>query len=496
VSSSLGRHTARSAAWSVGSQAVTVAVGTLSTAILARLLTPADFGLVAMVVAIIGFGELFRDFGLTNAVIQAPTVSRAEKTNLFWVNTLIGFSLTFVVYLLAEPIASYYQRDEVARVVRVLSLAFLINGIATQPRANLVRDLRMRAIAVVDVLSVIFALILSVALAIAGAGVWSLVGLQLGRLGMTLVASVIADGFLPGLPDRSTNIQSFMQFGMFSFAARIPVFISMNIDSVLIGRVLGAQTLGLYSRAYQLALMPTQQLTGPLSRVMLPTLSRLKNSTDQYNRALLRSQSIMTTIAAIGYASVIVFAAELVRIFLGPDWSGAVPIFQVLALVGLIDSANNLTYWVFISKGIPKQHLYYSLIGRPILIVAVVIMVQYGVTAIAWTYACWIAVAWVFGVWWAGRSTDIPVMTMIVDGARTFLMSLVLIAVGLMAKDQLDYPAVINVIFTCLIMLTALAAIFAISPAIRRDIRNTIAVKDYFKKPDTRVARVADYTNQ
>jgi PST family polysaccharide transporter len=479
----LARQTARGAAWSIGSQGITVAITFLSTSILARLISPEAFGMIAMISAFFGLGEMIRDFGLTNAVIQATTVSRKEKVNLFWLNSAVGFLLMLCGLVIAEPLGSFYGNEDLANVARVLSITFLISGMTTQPRANLIRDMRTRAIAVIDVISILAALGLAVGLAINDMGIWALVGLQFGRIATTLVATLLADRFIPELPDRHTTIKPFVQFGLLTFAARLPVYLSTNVDSVLIGRILGAQELGFYSRSYQLARLPSQQLTAPLARVMLPTLSRLKDSPTGYNRALLRSQSVLSTISSIGYAIAVVFAAEIIRILLGPGWQQAVPIFQVLALCGMIETSHNLTYWVFVSKGIPYRHLQFSLISRPVLIFMIVLAVPFGTIVVAWAYVIWMSLAWVFGVYWAGTSTPTPVRMLLSGGARAFLLCIILIASGLatryLLKSTMPWT---DGLITALVMLVVFSGICLLSASMRGDLLDTVGVIRYFRR--------------
>ncbi len=475
MSSNLGRQAARGAAWSLGARGVTVLIQFLSISILSRMVAPEAFGLVAMVTALVGLGELVRDFGLTNAVIQVETLSEPESNNLFWVNTLVGAILGAALFAVATPVANWYDEPDLVRIVHVVSISFLLNGMATQPQALLIRNMRLRAVAIIDVLGVVTALIVAVFVAWSGYGVWALVINTVGKNVMILIASLITTRFVPRWPRRDVSVMHFLTFGVSQLATRVLVYISTNTDNVLIGRQLGAQQLGLYSRSYTLAYMPSSQIAAPLARVALPMLSRLNKDQKTYDAFLLRSQTILATVATAGYAVVIVFADIVIRVVLGPNWGDAVGIFRILCIVGLIDSAQNVTYWVFVSKGIPAQHLIYSLISRPILILGIILAVPHGVYAVGWTYVAWMICAWPAAVYWASRYVEIPRRAMLVRAARTLVVGGGIAAVGLLMRSLLaSQGLIVQIVGAGAVMALVLGAMYLLSADVRKDIRQTI----------------------
>jgi O-antigen/teichoic acid export membrane protein len=167
---SLGRSATRGAAVTIGGQAVRIVIQLGSIVILARLLAPADYGLIAMVTAIIGIGEIFRDFGLSSAAIQAKEISRGQKSNLFWINSAIGLVLTLLVIAASWPVAALYGDPRLQLLTVALSSTFLLNGVATQFRADLARHLRFVKLTAVDIAGQVIGLALGVILALSGAG--------------------------------------------------------------------------------------------------------------------------------------------------------------------------------------------------------------------------------------------------------------------------------------------------------------------------------------
>jgi O-antigen/teichoic acid export membrane protein len=172
----LGSRAARGAAVTLGAQGIKILVQLASVIVLARLLSPTDYGLVTMVVAIIGVGEIFRDFGLSSAAIQAPTLSRGQRDNLQWINTGIGLVLAGTVFASAGLIAQLYGHEQLVPLAQVLSVTFLVNGFATQYRADLIRRMRFRALALADVAAPVVALGVAIVGALLGWGYWALAG--------------------------------------------------------------------------------------------------------------------------------------------------------------------------------------------------------------------------------------------------------------------------------------------------------------------------------
>ena len=191
------RSSARPPAWPCSSASVVV---------LARLLAPRDYGLLAMVLVVVGIGEIFRDFGLTNAVLRAPTLTQAEQRGLFWVSTAIGLGLTAVVFAAAPLVAAVFGQPPLTAMTRVLSSTFLINGLSAQYRADLIRRLRFGRVALADVAGQAVGLGVAIALAAGGAGRFALVAQQLVQLTVVLVLVAVFAGWLPGVPRRHSGV--------------------------------------------------------------------------------------------------------------------------------------------------------------------------------------------------------------------------------------------------------------------------------------------------
>ncbi|HNV12021.1 MAG TPA: lipopolysaccharide biosynthesis protein, partial [Propionibacteriaceae bacterium] len=280
----LGRRAIRGAAVTMAGQAAKIAIQVLSVVILARLLAPSDYGLLVMVTAVIGVTDIFRDFGLSSAAIQAPVLSRKEQINLFWLNTGLGSTLSLITFLAAPALAAFYGRPELIPLTHVMSGMFLINGLATQYRADLSRRMLFRRLALADVSGSAVGLVVAVTMASHGFGVWSLAAQQLTQLAVMLALVVIGAGWLPRLYDRSVSVRHFLGFGWRLAGSQLVVYVGNNIDTVMLGLRVNTASLGLYNRAYQLVMQPLGQIRGPLNTVAIPVLSQLQDEEERFNQ--------------------------------------------------------------------------------------------------------------------------------------------------------------------------------------------------------------------
>jgi len=422
----LGRRAARGAAITIGAQAARILIQVVSVVALARLLTPHDYGLVAMVVAVIGIGEIFRDFGLSSAAIQAPTLSRGQRDNLFWINSGIGLALAAAVFAGSGLLALVYDRDELVAIGHVLSLTFLLTGLTTQYRAGLVRDLRFVSLARADVAAPAVALVVSIGAALLGWGYWALVAGQLAQALVQLVMLAVAGRWLPGLPKRGEPMRGFVRFGWNLVASQLVGYLGNNLDSVIIGRLFGATSLGIYNRAFQLLMTPLGQIRSPLTTVALPVLSRLSADDRRFGDYVARGQLALgyTLVAGLGIA---VSASEpITRLFLGEQWTGVAPILRLLAVAGIFQTLAFVGYWVYVARGLTGDLFRYSLVSAAIKVACIVGGSFFGVVGIAAGYAIAPAISWPISLWWLSSRTTIPTRRLYAGALR--ILALVMVA--------------------------------------------------------------------
>ena len=368
MTAGLGNVAARGASITLMSQVIRFALQLGSLMVLARLLSPQDFGVVAMVTAITNVMEIVRDFGLSSAAMQAKELNDAERTNLFWVNTGIGTGCALVVTLSAPLIVRMYGTSVVGPIVLALGWLFIVSGVNTQFRAELSRSLRFKALAVTDIAAQAGSIAVAISLAAAGAGYWAVVGQQIALVVLTCTSNVILCKWRPGRPRRSVSIRRFFRFGGSVLGTNVIGYATNNLDNVAIGIYSGSGPLGLYSRAYQLLMVPLTQVNVPMTRVVLPVLSRVQDEDETYARYVSKAQLVGCYMLASGFAIAAGVSVPLVALLFGPKWSGVAPIFAALAIGGIFRGIGQISYWMYLSRGRADAQLKLYLVTRPIMI--------------------------------------------------------------------------------------------------------------------------------
>lgn len=406
----------------MASQVGRILIQLVAVVVLSRLLAPGDFGLVAMVTAIVGLAEVFRDFGLTQASIQAKTLSEQQQSNLFWMNAAIGAVLTLLAISASWLIGELYGESRLVPLTQIISIVFVINGLSTQYRAQLSRQLRFGLLSITELIAPAVGLIVAIVMALGGASYWALAGQQVGTALAGLLFLVVSVRWLPKPYRRGHQMGGFLKYGGFLVLAQVVTYVSKNIDSVLIGSRIGAAQLGIYNRAFQILLVPLNQINAPSTRVALPVLARLQDEPARFNRYLLLAQSALLQPVSAMFALGAALAPVVVPIFLGDGWSDAIPIFQILALSGLAQSASYATYWVFLARGQTRSQLIWSLITRPFVILAVIVGSAWGLEGVAWGYTLGNIAIWPLGLLWIGRSAGAPALGMLATGIRAMVV--------------------------------------------------------------------------
>lgn len=422
-SGSLGARAARGGATVLIGQISRIVIQIVSVSVLARLLSPSDYGLVAIVIAIVGVGEIFRDFGLSTAAVQAKVITNDQRDKLFWLNTGIGLLLTAACVLAAPLVALAFHQESLAPITRVLSFTFLLNGLAAQHEADLNRHLRFVALVTVSVGSQAIGTVVAVIFAALGAGYWALVAQQLGTGVVTLTSFVVLTRWIPRLPKRGVDVSSFVKFGLGLVGSQIVSYLDNNVDTFTIGIRFNATQLGYYNRGYQLLMRPLSQLRTPTTSVALPVLARIQDDHVRTDAFLVQGQ------LALGYslvASVAIAAGAarpIVHVFLGDRWASVAPVFAFLALAGMFQTVAYVGYWVYVSRGLTAKLMWYSMVGLSIKVVCVLVGSQWGIVGVAAGFAVAPALEWQISLWWLSRLTHYPARKLYEGAARILFSS-------------------------------------------------------------------------
>lgn len=470
---SLAHTAARGAFFTLLAQIAKILLQLLSVVVLSRLLSPHDYGLLAIVLVVVGVGEIFRDFGLTSASIQAPHLSNGQRDNLFWINTAIGLVLTVILFFLSWPIQAITGEQEILGVVQCLSPLFLLNGLATQHRANLSRELKFRALAITEVTATALALAAGITAALFGAEYWALVTQQLVLGAAMLAGSVIAGRWLPGLPSRQHSIRSMVRFGWNIVATNMLIYAGSQIDTVIIGLRFGTTSLGLYNRAYQLVMTPLGQVRAPMKGVALPVLSRVQEDRPRFDTYITSAQLALGYALGIPLALLVGLAEPIVALMLGPQWGDAAPIVRCFSIAGLLTTLSYVGYWVYLSRGLGTQLFRYTIVTTLIKAACIVVGSFFGLLGVAIAFAIAPAIAWPLSIAWLSRITPMPVRRLYTGAARVLLLAGAIALAGY-AVNSTGLPSIATIALGILSG-AVVVGLFLLLPVFRRDVRSLVA---------------------
>lgn len=434
-SAPLASTAARGASYTIAGQLIRIVVMFAGTVVLARLLSPEDFGLVAIVASLVAFGELARDFGLSTAAAREKNLSKGQQSNLFWINTVLGFLLAAVTYLVAPLVASAFSNDALSDIVRWTSLVFIVNGVATQFRAELNRRLDFKMLALVDTLPVALGLASAVAFVLwVQADYWALVCQQLVTAVSGLILAMITARWFPGLPNRKGSVRDLLSFGLGLFGTQGIAYFTRNVDNLSLGYFWGPADLGMYSRAYQLLMVPINQISAPLTRVAVPILTRVADQRERFNSFLKTGQLMGGVVLGVAYGVLFGLADPIVNLVFGDTWDLMVPIFQALTVGGIFRALNQVTFWVFLAKGATGAQFRFYLVSQPLIILSMLAGLPWGAVGVAVGHSVGYGVNWILSYWWCGRVTGTEMGTLFLAGLKSiFLFSVPVGVIGQVA---------------------------------------------------------------
>jgi len=364
----LGQKASRGIAMTMGGLWGRALLQMAAVVVLGRLLTPADYGLIAMVSAVMGVAELLRDFGMTGAIIQAQELSDRVWRSVLWFSALVGATLSVIVALCAPLIAALYHEPKLVNITLVLAPGTLFSGLAMPLQAMASKRLKFGTLALLDIGSMAAGVIVGITTALLGWGYWSLVAMGGGQflVRLPVLWAVVRPKFGP--PKIVKETWPLIGQGGSIFGAELLGYAEKNLDNVIVGATLGPAALGQYSRAYALYLLPLQQMNGPLGRVALPVLSTLREDPARYRRYVRSAALVIGYLTLPTYAVAAGVAQPLVHLLLGDGWSKVATLFSLLAIAGFAQAIGRLRTWIYISLGHSHRQFLYDLVARPLVI--------------------------------------------------------------------------------------------------------------------------------
>jgi O-antigen/teichoic acid export membrane protein len=371
---------------------------------LARLLAPQDFGLVAMVTTVMGFVIIFQDPGLSTATVQRQQITHAQVSNLFWVNVVVGGVTTLLMAASAPVIAWFFREPRLIGITLVLSVMFLLASATVQHLALLNRQMRFGVIAIIDVVSVLAGYLIGIGIALWKYGYWALVSAILVQVTIKLVLTWSVSHWRPGLPSRDTQTWHLLKFGANLTAGTLTYSIARGADNVLIGRFFGAAAVGLYSRGSILLIRPVQQFMLPFRNVLVPALSRVHGQDDRYRRTFLQVFEAIALISFLSAGLLLPLSYPLTLAVLGPKWEAAAVIFAGFTMAALAYPLTTAAGWLFASQGRGKDYFLSDAIMSGVTLSSFLAGLPFGPAGVAIFYPASCVLIQVPAIYWiAGR---------------------------------------------------------------------------------------------
>lgn len=402
----LGRRAARAGSATLVGQAFKVLILLSNLVVLGRLLEPRDFGIVALGLAIVGVSDLLRDLGLSTAAIRASQLDHRDASNLFWVNTGLGISLAALSSLLARPIAMGFGTPELELVIYGLSAVFVLNGVQTQFQVQLARAYRFGQLAASDVFAQSVGLATGIALAAAGGGFWALVGLQVSAASALLGTRAYLSHWRPSYYDRTRPMRHFLRFGASLTAGQILGFMANSAPSVALGAATRPADVGYFSRSFQIISIPINQGLGPLTNVVVASLSRIQR--EKFGEWILTVTTLVSTAGTATFVLVFFTAPAAVPALMGPAWQPAVITVQILALGAIFQTLTFPYYWLFISLDKPRDLLLYNFASKGLTVCTTLGGIPWGLTGVTVGYAVGLAISLPICLAWFKREAAVP----------------------------------------------------------------------------------------
>jgi PST family polysaccharide transporter len=444
------------------------AIQIVSLLVLSRILSPSDFGVVAMVTVFVALGNLLRDFGLPLAGLQEQSLTRQQASNLFWMSAAIAGACAFLLVVSTPALVELFHEPRLTLIVPSLSIAVFLGGLSSQLQVQLARGMKFRALVASDIVGQLVGLAVAIVLAIAGTGYWSLVAQSLTAALLTLLYRWIASRWMPLGPRRGHEALRLFKTGAIYGFAQILTFAQSNLGTLLIGAQLGATQLGYYNRAYQLLTAPAGRLLDPLTQVVVTTLNGAKAAQRDPDELLYKIQFGVGTLIVWMFAVTAGTAPGLIPLALGDQWIPAVPIFQVLAAGGAVWVFNHVSYWAFIVKEKPRALLMYNFVSKPLALASIYFGSHFGLIGVAWGYAAAMAVSWPLNLAWLARTAGLPARRFLTNGMRVLLGgSLAAAASAATCSWLAQGPSIVSVVVGVLAGTAAMAAVLLALPGSR-----------------------------
>ncbi|MBD8070889.1 teichuronic acid biosynthesis protein TuaB [Bacillus sp. PS06] len=388
--------------WTGISTVIITVIQIVQFAYLGKQMSLAEFGLVGMMTTIIIFAQILLDFGIGSAIIQKENISKTMFSTLFWLNMMIGMVLFLLLYVGSPIIAGFFQQDELVELIRIMAFMFLIAPIGQQFQYMMQKELQFQVLGMIETAVTLISFISLVILFCFVSPIYAYVISQLvfyGGKGI-LYFVVYQHKWRPTFVFKLSECKDILSFGFYQLLSRLVNRIGANIDLILIGRFMGAEALGIYHLAYQIVTIPVLKINPIVTRVAFPVFAKNQHSNSVLNEGFLHMTKILSFISFPLLVGLIAVADEFILFVFGEKWTAAVPILQIMAIVGILRVLMNPNGSIILAKGKANIAFYWDavvllLYGGSLLIAVTTNQLE----IVAWTYVIVSILNFIFGRW-------------------------------------------------------------------------------------------------
>jgi O-antigen/teichoic acid export membrane protein len=355
--------------------------------ILARLLTPEQFGVAAEVLVISSLVTVFSDLAFGAALIQRAEIDEDDRSTAFWCCVISGVVFTAVGVAVAGPVADFYREPDVKPLLTVLSFQFLVTSLATVQESLLARELRFKVLESRQMVVTVGGAAVGIGAAAAGAGAWAIILQSLSLSVLSTILLWIVSPWRPRFRFSTAALRRAASFSSYIFGHRLLYYLHRNSDNLLIGRFSGAASLGAYAIAYNVILVPFSRIAAPIQDVLFPAFSRIQDEPERIAGGWLRVTRAVAAVTVPMLVGVAIVADDFVDVLLGPKWHAAALVIRILAWVGILQSLQSLNTGILEALGQARTIFRYTVVFFFAHLIAFVIGVHWGIVGVAVGYS-------------------------------------------------------------------------------------------------------------
>ncbi|KAB1067861.1 MOP flippase family protein [Tamlana haliotis] len=371
--------------WTTLSTIIIALTSLVKLSILTRYLEKEDFGLMAIVTVVLGFINLFMDMGITTAILHVQNITKKEYASLYWLNFCFSIILLLFIITISSPVSVFYEETELKTLLNLMSLGLIFSALGRQFKTIELKHLNFKLISIIDIVSAIIALVLAIILALKGFGVYTLVYSALTQFLCSnliyLFVGIKKNELI--LHFKFTETKRFLKIGAFQVSGQIINYFNKDLDTLLIGKLLGTEILGGYSLAKQLVLRPTSLINPVLTKVATPSLAIYQNDNQILRRNYLKLLNFVSTLNFSAYLILALLAHVIVTVLYGEAFKYISPLVQILCIYMYLKSINNPIGCLIIATGRTKLEFYWHLLSLVVFPIFIYIGSYYGIYGVA-----------------------------------------------------------------------------------------------------------------